>query len=560
MNKLLKKKMIIIPITLAFLILILYVSYAYYNAEVQGNESISTVAVNGGFINIDYVNNSGTITAANIIPGWETTKSFTVSSSTNFTDPSLLNNTWYDVLLVVDQNDFVTGSLEYMLTIAEEDKNKEGIYKNSEYYSIPTGTNLDGIVLGSGYLPNVNVSHTYNLTLRYIDSDDIDQKTDMYVKFYARVNVRGSNIATITFDLDGGTLNNFSINEQSKSRIAKNTKVYIPVPVKEDYAFVGWEVVEGNANSNYDVVLTSQSDIKLKALWIKPNSYEFDYTGGEQQFIAEYSGYYKIELWGASGANYNSYLGGNGAYVAGQLFLEKSKKIYIYTGEEGIAAGVSRNYGSYGFNGGSGGNYTCYGIVNEKMYNSYGGGATDIRLVSGEWNNFDSLKARIMVAAGGASANENANGAPGGGVLGIDGGSGKGATQISSGEPNKGGFGYAGIPSYNGSACYYSVEAGAGSGYYGGGASNQTGESIGLYSAGSGSSFVSGHSGCNAISEESTSDNIIHTNQSEHYSGYVFTDTVIKAGNEEMPTYDGTGGTMTGNDGPGHARITYLHN
>ena len=97
MNKLLKKKMIIIPITLAFLILILYVSYAYYNAEVSGNESVSTVAVNGGFINIDYVNNSGTITAANIIPGWETTKSFTVSSSTNFTDPSLLNNTWYDV-------------------------------------------------------------------------------------------------------------------------------------------------------------------------------------------------------------------------------------------------------------------------------------------------------------------------------------------------------------------------------------------------------------------------------------------------------------------------------
>ncbi|MFR6022533.1 MAG: glycine rich domain-containing protein [Clostridia bacterium] len=30
-----------------------------------------------------------------------------------------------------------------------------------------------------------------------------------------------------------------------------------------------------------------------------------------------------------------------------------------------------------------------------------GGGATDIRLVSGEWNDFESLKSRIMVAGGG---------------------------------------------------------------------------------------------------------------------------------------------------------------
>ena len=58
MNKLLKKKMLIISISLVFLILILYVSYAYYNAEITGNESVSTVAVNGGFINIDYVNNN----------------------------------------------------------------------------------------------------------------------------------------------------------------------------------------------------------------------------------------------------------------------------------------------------------------------------------------------------------------------------------------------------------------------------------------------------------------------------------------------------------------------
>ena len=38
-----------------------------------------------------------------------------------------------------------------------------------------------------------------------------------------------------------------------------------------------------------------------------------------------------------------------------------------------------------------------------------GGGATDVRLTPGEWNNFDSLKSRIMVAAGGGGNNVSIN-------------------------------------------------------------------------------------------------------------------------------------------------------
>lgn len=55
---------------------------------------------------------------------------------------------------------------------------------------------------------------------------------------------------------------------------------------------------------------------------------------------------------------------------------------------------------SGGYNGGG------YGVQrnnnNSYVHNSgSGGGATDVRLVGGAWNNFDSLKSRIMVAAGG---------------------------------------------------------------------------------------------------------------------------------------------------------------
>ncbi len=44
---------------------------------------------------------------------------------------------------------------------------------------------------------------------------------------------------------------------------------------------------------------------------------------------------------------------------------------------------------------------------------------------------------------------------------------------------------------------------------------------------GGGSSFISGHEGCDAIKEESTENNIIHTGQSIHYSGLYFTNTLM---------------------------------
>ncbi len=91
-----------------------------------------------------------------------------------------------------------------------------------------------------------------------------------------------------------------------------------------------------------------------------------------------------------------------------------------------------------------------------------------------------------------------------------------------------------------------------------------------MTSSGGGSSFISGHNGCDAIAENSTSSSIIHTGQPNHYSGLVFVDTVmvdgagynwtnVKGEQTGMPTHDGNG-TMTGNTGNVYAKITYLGN
>ena len=253
------------------------------------------------------------------------------------------------------------------------------------------------------------------------------------------------------------------------------------------------------------------------------SEYDFDYTGDEQEFITPITGKYKIELWGAQGQS-----GGGGAYTRGSIILNKNNKLYVYVGQ-GLV--IKENASS--FNGGTG-NYR----------GTPGGGATDIRLKKGStWRDFNSLKSRIMVAAGSGSGigNNNINGS-GGTLTGIAGGGTFGGTQTSAGASQEqyyssSGFGYA-----DGGCA-------GGSGYYGGGASACAN------GAGGGSSYISGFTGCNAISEESTENNIIHTGQSVHYSGLKFTDSEMKAGNEEMPNYDGTK-TMVGNEGNGYAKIT----
>lgn len=76
--------------------------------------------------------------------------------------------------------------------------------------------------------------------------------------------------------------------------------------------------------------------------------------------------------------------GGNGAYTTGNIYLEKGQKLYVYVGQSG------GNLQKATFNGG--------GQAGTMYYARAGGGATDVRLEAGDWNGFESLKSRIMVA------------------------------------------------------------------------------------------------------------------------------------------------------------------
>lgn len=308
-------------------------------------------------------------------------------------------------------------------------------------------------------------------------------------------------------------------------------------------------------------------------------------TFGSQVFSVTQSGLYKFELWGARGGNIGSYHGGYGAYTAGTIELTQGDNIYMYIGTKGSDTT---------YTGGDNGGGSI--LEGQEAFGRAGGGATDIRILNTEWNDSSGLNSRIMVAAGGGGANyrnENygeGNGGSAGGILGYDGESvnnsngygyaiGSGATQTEGGyyittpgntfSAQKVLTGKWGRGGGNGDGGL-NAQSGGGSGYYGGGLSAHGG-------AGGGSSFISGHTGCVAVTAEYDSSPITDcesgsTNKtcSLHYSRKTFYDTKMIDGNgyawtnvigaqEVMPNpAGGFFSAGTGNNGDGYIRITYI--
>ncbi len=241
--------------------------------------------------------------------------------------------------------------------------------------------------------------------------------------------------------------------------------------------------------------------------------HNYAYTGNYQIFTAPMDGTYTFELWGAGVPNGN----GKGAYTKGDIYLFEGQTFYVYVGESSAVQNVEA------FNGG--------------ISNSGGGagaGATDVRLVSGNWKDYNSLLSRIMVAAGGGAG--AVNGAHGGALTGLYVSVATGGTQTTPGTSESTNY-YPASFGIGGGGC------GGGGGYYGGGGAACSSGGAG------GSSFISGHTGCNAVTQTGT-----HTGQTIHYSGYKFTNTSMIAGNLIMVSP--TGSNETGHSGAGYARIT----
>lgn len=333
-------------------------------------------------------------------------------------------------------------------------------------------------------------------------------------------------------------------------------------PADENWNVNNIEEAINDIKNNY------YSSTDVKNLLQNINSWNYSYTGNYQEFEVPITGEYKIELWGASGgqgcgsltssSSYSCQNGAAGGYASGNIKLTSGEKIYLYVGNQPQNnLDTTTVYTAGGWNGGGNGI-----IASDKDdRGTGGGGATDVRIINGNWNDYDSLKSRIMVAGGGggsivqANTFETVTSGYGGGLTAVGTiyaysayalGTSANATQTTGYSFGIGEDGY--------STGDTEGAAGGGGGYYGGknGKSMTTNAAYYGSGAGGGSGFISGHSGCDAIDENGN-----HTGQPNHYSGKIFTNTVLKAGNESMPTYNGKS-TMVGNSGNGYAKITLV--
>ena len=224
-------------------------------------------------------------------------------------------------------------------------------------------------------------------------------------------------------------------------------------------------------------------------------TYDFDYTGGEQRMDIFLMGYYKLEVWGASGnsvsyKNDSGYLTsqpGYGGYSSGVFWFNSGAELYIDVGGQGIAnPNTSGPNVAGGYNGGGSHATDGWGP------GASGGGATHIALVPGTLASFDAnndkvasaseIEHLLLVAGGGGSGGVEityraADGGHGGGYMGTSGAlrydtnvaGGVGGTQSTGSAFGRatGGGGWSGAAGGGFFGGYVNAGGGGGSGYIG---------------------------------------------------------------------------------------------
>ena len=167
MNK--KKKIIIsLSITMVFLISIA-ISYAYFSAKINGNESASTVVATSANLELTFTDGVKQISASNILPGWSDSKTIKVENTGE--------QTAYYVIRISDiTNPFVYGGISYDIV------GDNGV--TIEKDTLP----LMEMPVSSAIEIPVNTTHNYTITTYYNNLEE-SQKQDLGKSFSYTVSI-----------------------------------------------------------------------------------------------------------------------------------------------------------------------------------------------------------------------------------------------------------------------------------------------------------------------------------------------------------------------------------
>ena len=384
-----------------------------------------------------------------------------------------------------------------------------------------------------------DITTQYNINLEVLNSSTLSSKF-INVMFEGNINLLSSYDPT-------DKVNTSSIESR------KLTTGILKSQESKDYTLRLWI----DYNTTLEDLNNEIKTFKFKIVVVgKPINYNgdtvfnFDYTGGEQTFVAPASGTYRLETWGAAGGKNNYSLDngyGKGGYSVGYMKIEKSNIMYIYVG--GVGKSTSDYSGGVGgYNGGGTGGA---GANRGYLGGGGGGGATHISLVNGLLYSLESSIENILIVSGGGGGTTGGNrdydkytGGSGGGFSGAESKKSSNRGSISNASYQNTGFAFGigqnGVSSIEDN-CGAEGNGGGGGGFYGGFSNQSTGKESN--SAGAGGSGYIGNSlltnkvmycyDCEESSEESTK-------------------TVSTTCSEETPT------SYCAKKGNGYARITLV--
>ena len=260
-----KQRIISILVIVLLLISVIVGTYAFFAADVTGNETESTMKITAAetgimitFIGGDEENLIG------IYPreaAW-LEKDITITSTAS---PGSTLSQLYTFNLVVDESDYEENDIMYTFT-PKEISGVDAGYTQTNYL-----TNLETKHdIAHGYVRISNESTiTYTLRVYYINKDDFNQNdgTSKTAKFH--VTYTWGNPVRLTYNLNGG-----SITGSDETVIVANSTIKIEKPKKEGYKFTGWIVTGGSIVG--DELTATEEDVVLTASYRELTQLEKD--------------------------------------------------------------------------------------------------------------------------------------------------------------------------------------------------------------------------------------------------------------------------------------------
>lgn len=192
------KTILSISLVAILVVATLGISYSYFSANIKGSESVSTISMDAGKMELTYQNNSGDIvldkkiyprgtTSSNSASDAWVTKTFALNG-TNTTDLEMK----YKISMVVDNNTFENNALSYELIGHKEDSDTTSVVLDSVKGNIPKGSGtveFNGTV--TPLFQNANKSiHNYTLRIYFLDTG-VEQNSNQEAKFAAHIVIAG---------------------------------------------------------------------------------------------------------------------------------------------------------------------------------------------------------------------------------------------------------------------------------------------------------------------------------------------------------------------------------